>query len=59
MMEFEITYADGEVETGLCWEDVEELSFVLRQAYSRREEITVRLFEHDPTPEIMPIGEMF
>ena len=59
MMEFEITYADGEVETGLCWEGIDELHFVLQQAYRNSEQITVRLLDHDPTPEIMPIGEMF
>jgi len=59
MMEFEITYADGEVETGMCWEDCDEVVYLIQEAYGARKEITVRLMEHDPTPEITEIGELF
>jgi hypothetical protein len=59
MMEFEITYADGVVETGLCWDDCDDVVYHVREAFKRGEELTLRLMQHDPTPEIMPIGEMF
>jgi hypothetical protein len=59
MMEFEITYANGEVESGICWEDCDDVVYLIQQAFEQGLEINVRLMEHDPTPEIMPIGEMF
>jgi hypothetical protein len=59
MMEFEITYADGVVETGLCWGDCDDVVYCIREAFKKGEELTLRLMEHDPTPEVMPIGEMF
>lgn len=57
MMEFEITYADGVVETGL--RDCDDVVYCIIEAFKRGEELTLRLMEHDPTPEIMSIGEMF
>jgi hypothetical protein len=58
-MEFEITYADGVVETGLCWGDCDDAVYHIQETFKRGEELTLRLMEHDPTPEVMPIGEMF
>ena len=59
MMEFEIAYADGVVETGFCWGDCDDVVCHIQEAFKRGEELTLRLMQHDPTPEIMPIGEMF
>jgi hypothetical protein len=59
MMEFSIVFADGEEETGVCWDDCDDVVYFIREAFKKGEEVTLRLTEHDPTPEIMPIGEMF
>jgi hypothetical protein len=59
MMEFSIVFADGEEETGVCLDDCDDVVYFIREAFKKGEEVTLRLTEHDPTPEIMPIGEMF
>ncbi len=59
MMEYKIYFADGEVETGMCLDDCDDVVYCIREAFKKGEELTLRLIEHDPTPEIMPIGEMF
>lgn len=43
-------FREQEVETG---DDLEDLLHFVKQAYVNGEEITVRLFEHDPTPEYL------
>jgi hypothetical protein len=59
MMDYEITFADGEVESGLCYSDCDDILHLVREAYRRGEEITLRMSQHDPTPQYSTIGEMF